>query len=466
MATIVLSAAGMALGGSIGGSVLGLSSAVIGRAAGAMLGRAIDERLLGAGSAPVEHGRIDRFRLTGASEGAAVARVHGAVRVGGQVIWATRFLESSQSQGGGKGAPQPQVTTFSYTVSLAIALCEGAITGIGRIWADGTEIPRDDLQLSVYPGTEGQLPDPRMEAVEGPGRVPAYRGLAYVVIEDLPLGRFGNRVPQFSFEVFRPAPQRTDDQAEDMARLLRAWPSSPARGIRAGHHARPPPARLGRARGRQPQHAPGQARPPRLARLALHRAAPPAIREPRHLLVRRRPPHGPVPRRAQGRAERGRRRGDALVRLGRFTGQARLIAREDGRSIYGGTPADASVIDAIREIRSRGKEVVFYPFLLMDQLPGNALPNPYGGAASPRFPGAAGSRPPSRLASPARPTAPRRPRPRSPPSSARPSRASSRFTRRASSYSGPAEWSFPPHDPALCPSLRGGGGVTPSASGP
>ena len=53
MATIVLSAAGMAIGGSVGGSVLGLSTAVIGRAVGASLGSAIDSRLLGAGSEPV-----------------------------------------------------------------------------------------------------------------------------------------------------------------------------------------------------------------------------------------------------------------------------------------------------------------------------------------------------------------------------------------------------------------------------
>ena len=59
MATIVLSAAGMALGSSIGGSFLGLSSAVIGRAVGAVAGRMIDERLLGAGSAPVETGKVD-----------------------------------------------------------------------------------------------------------------------------------------------------------------------------------------------------------------------------------------------------------------------------------------------------------------------------------------------------------------------------------------------------------------------
>ena len=34
--------------------------------------------------------------------------------------------------------------------------------------------------------------------------MPAYRGTAYVVLENLPLQPFGNRVPQFSFEVCRP----------------------------------------------------------------------------------------------------------------------------------------------------------------------------------------------------------------------------------------------------------------------
>ena len=78
MATLVLSAAGAAIGAGFGGAVLGLSGAVIGRAIGATLGRAIDQRILGAGSEPVDIGRIDRLRLTGAGEGdrlsASVAR--------------------------------------------------------------------------------------------------------------------------------------------------------------------------------------------------------------------------------------------------------------------------------------------------------------------------------------------------------------------------------------------------------
>ena len=157
MATIILSAAGAALGGSLGGSFLGVSAAVLGRAAGATLGRVIDGRILGAGSAAVETGRIDRFRLNGASEGAPIPDVHGRARIAGQVIWATQFQEHVQKSGGGKGGPsQPKVKEYSYTVSLAVALCKGEITRVGRIWAAGNEVSKSDLNIRVYPGSETQ----------------------------------------------------------------------------------------------------------------------------------------------------------------------------------------------------------------------------------------------------------------------------------------------------------------------
>lgn len=69
MATIVLSAVGGAAGAAIGGNVLGLSSVVIGRAIGATAGYWIDQQILGVGSEAVETGRVERFRLQGASEG-------------------------------------------------------------------------------------------------------------------------------------------------------------------------------------------------------------------------------------------------------------------------------------------------------------------------------------------------------------------------------------------------------------
>lgn len=54
----------------------------------------------------------------------------------------------------------------------------------------------------------------------------------------------------------------------------------------------------------------------------------------------------------------------------------------EGASIYGGTPADASVIEAIRAMRTAGKDVMFYPFILMDQVSGNVLPDPWSDAAA------------------------------------------------------------------------------------
>ena len=224
MATLLLSAAGGALGGAIGGSAFGISTAVLGRAVGATIGRVIDARILGGGSAPVDVGKIDRFRLSGASEGTAIPLVHGRVRVAGQVIWASRFLEEVTTSGGGKGAPsQPETRSYSYSVSLAVAVSEGQISRIGRIWADGVEISTKDIAFRVYHGSEDQLPDPKIEAVEGAENAPAYRGIAYVVIEDLNLAPFGNRVPTFSFEVVRTG---GGDDLSDQIRAVALMPGS------------------------------------------------------------------------------------------------------------------------------------------------------------------------------------------------------------------------------------------------
>ena len=157
MATILLSAAGAAVGGAVGGSVLGLSSVAIGRFAGAVIGRSIDQRLLGQGSEVVETGRVSRLRLTGAGEGDAISQVYGRMRVGGQVIWATEFRENvsvTRGSGGGKGSPSPatpDTRRISYSVSLALALCEGEITRVARVWADGTEVSLSGLASASIP---------------------------------------------------------------------------------------------------------------------------------------------------------------------------------------------------------------------------------------------------------------------------------------------------------------------------
>lgn len=383
MATLLLSAAGAAIGAGVGGAVLGLSGAVIGRAIGATIGRAIDQKLLGAGSEPVDVGRIDRLRLTGAGEGAAIGQVWGRMRVGGQVIWATEFVETVNRRRSGKGTPKPTVNEYSYSVSLAIALCEGELLRIGRIWADGNEISARDLNLRFYPGSETQLPDPLIEAVQGAGLAPAYRGLAYVVIEDLELSPYGNRVPQFSFEVVRAAQGPGVDPSATLSAAIRAVALIPGTGeyglaTTPVHYAEA----LGRNRSANVHSPSGKTdfatsfdqltqELPNVGSVSLVvswfgddlRCSSCTIRPKVEQKLR-----------------------DGVGMPWRSGGITRATALEvptvDGASIYGGTPSDASVIEAIRAIRASGKEVMFYPFILMDQVDGNSLPDPWSGAAS------------------------------------------------------------------------------------
>ena len=383
MATIVLSAVGMAAGASVGGGVLGLSSAVIGRAVGAIVGQVIDQRLMGAGSEPVETGKVDRFRLSGASEGAPIAQVYGRMRLSGQVIWASRFRENASVSGGGKGAPaQPETTSYSYSVSMAIALCEGEITRVGRIWADGREIPRGDLNLRVYRGTADQIPDPKIEAVEGAGRSPAYRGTAYVVLEDLDLGQFGNRVPQFSFEVMRPEQVAAGEIATDPANGIRGVALIPGTGEYALATS---PVYL--------ETAPGISKPANINTPSGQTDFTTSLAS----LDEELPNCGSVSLVVSWfggdlRCDRAKLRpkveqadvdgtGMPWSVSGVTRGAAQQVPRLDGKSIYGGTPCDASVVEAIRELNAKNKKVVFYPFILMDQTAGNGLPDPWTGAA-------------------------------------------------------------------------------------
>ena len=395
MATILLSAAGAAIGSSIGGSLLGLSMTAVGRFIGASVGRAIDQRVMGAGAEAVETGRIDRFRLTGVGEGAPVAQVFGRMRLGGHVIWSTEFTEHvKESGGGGKGAPpQPKVKAYSYSVSLALALCEGEIAGVQRVWADGAEVPLDDLDMRVYRGTADQMPDPLIEAVEGAGEVPAYRGTAYVVIENLRLQRFGNRVPQFSFEVLRP------DLSDpgDIPQTVQGLAVIPGTGEYA---LATQPVHMAYAAG--PEKVFGVKGKKAVANVNSPSEAPDFITSMR--LARDVFPKLKTASLVVSWFGDDLRCGQCSIRpkveqlnhdaakmpwtvSGLTRAEAMAVPLQDGRPVYGGTPTDASVVQALRHMSDQGLEVIYYPFILMDQLAGNGLADPWtGGADQPVLP--------------------------------------------------------------------------------
>jgi len=191
MATVVLTAVGAMFGGPVGGAI------------GAVAGQFIDRALF---KPKARHGpRIGDLAVQTSSYGAALPKLFGTMRVAGTVIWATDLKEERSRTGGGKG--RRATVTYSYSASFAVALSARRIGGIGRIWADGKLLRgaagdwKAETAFRFHPGSEEQEPDPLIAAVEGGGRAPAYRGLAYAVFQDLQLGDFGNRVPSLSFEV-------------------------------------------------------------------------------------------------------------------------------------------------------------------------------------------------------------------------------------------------------------------------
>ncbi|MEM1374167.1 MAG: glycoside hydrolase/phage tail family protein [Pseudomonadota bacterium] len=381
MATLLLSAAGAALGGTVGGSLLGVSSVALGRAIGATFGRVIDQKLLGSGSQAVETGKVDRFRLTGASEGAPITQLYGRMRIGGQVIWATEFQEHTATTGGGKGAPaQPETTEYSYTISLAIALCEGEISGVGRVWADGQEVAAETLNMRVYPGSQSQQPDPKIAAVQGLENTPAFRGTAYVVMEDLDLTPFGARVPQFSFEVSRPAQSGTPEAPQDCGDAVQAVAMMPGTGEYA---LATTPVTYDAGFGRVASANVNTASSKTDFAVSLETLSEQLPNCGSTSLIVSwfgddlRCGHCTLTPRVERSTADGASMDWSVTGIERAAAEV-VPVDGDGRPLYGGTPTDQSVVEAIGALHDAGQEVMFYPFILMTQLAGNDLPDPYG----------------------------------------------------------------------------------------
>ncbi|NSY95012.1 baseplate multidomain protein megatron [Agrobacterium tumefaciens] len=366
MATIVFQAAGAALGG-----IFGPLGAVIGRAAGALAGNAIDRTLLSNGRT-VTGARLSTARIPGADEGAAINRLYGAARIGGTLIWATRFEESVEvERRGGKGNRGPKVETFRYFASFAIGLCEGEAARVRRVWADGREMDLSAVEMRFYPGRETQLPDPLIEAKQGAGNAPAFRGLAYVVFERLPLDGFGNRIPLMQFEVVRPV-----GRLEKSIRAITVIPGATEHGYAT--------AQVSERTGI------GQSRIMNRNGLTASTDWGAAIDELLDLCPNLQSValvvswFGTDMRAGECRilpgVEVADRDGETMPWsvAGLSRDEAHPVSHHGGGPAYGGTPNDESVLQAIADLRARGLRVCLYPFVMMDVPIGNGLPDPYG----------------------------------------------------------------------------------------
>lgn len=369
MATLALSLAGQFAGALVGGPI----GAMVGRALGALAGNAVDGWLFG----EKQEAQAFDVRLVGSVEGAPIPRLYGWGRMAGNIIWARELERLGGETAGAKamGAEDGE----EIGASFAIGFCEGRVARLGRIWADGQLLDTRGLNLRFYNGAEDQLPDSLIEATQGSGNAPAYRGLSYIVFENLPLSRFGNRIPQISAELCRVV-----GELEEAIRAITVIPGA----TEFGYDPEPRLRVIGRGEGvaENAHLLPGvsnwtasidelQDLCPNLEHVALVvswfgndlRCGSCSI--------------GPRVE-AAGRVIEGVEWSVA----GFSRADVPVVSYHGGGPAYGGTPSDSTVRAAIADLQARGLKVTLYPLIMMDVPQGNGLTDPYGAAEQASYP--------------------------------------------------------------------------------
>lgn len=240
MASLVLGGVGALIGSSFGGPA--------GARMGFMIGSAIGGLIDQANAPKPDIGKLTDLKYSGSAYGADIPRIWGKARVAGNVIWAAEdangnhLVQHKKSAGGGKGGGGGGATQYWYSATFAVAFAQGAMfmpdpsqsdggdlvtrnLTLKRLWADDTLVYDSSAGSNLvtptfYAGSESQSPDSLIIAAEGTssGDTPAYRGLCYIVIEDMDLRKFSNHVPNFSAELETDA-VTVGDIFSDLARM-------------------------------------------------------------------------------------------------------------------------------------------------------------------------------------------------------------------------------------------------------
>lgn len=219
-----------ALGGAIGNAYGGGILSTIGKFAGKRFGDYLEKSSIKPDEYYRHHSHLNNMYLESMASGRPIPIVFGYAKLPGNMIWALPLTEKRDTFSRTSNFPNTDITKtiyhdtqYSYYANFALAICKGEISEIGRIWANDQIIDISEYQFRLYKGSEDQMPDPLIERIEGINKTPAFRGLAYVVFENLPIGIFGNKIPNFSFEVIKKSGSK---EAEDLVRNMIMIPGS------------------------------------------------------------------------------------------------------------------------------------------------------------------------------------------------------------------------------------------------
>lgn len=384
MASILLSSAASSIG--LGG--------VFGKLAGSFIGRAVDFRIFGSDVSYHSHGyRLRDYSIQSSSYGSIIPIVYGTVRTAGNIIWAKEIKEKAATNTATtrtKGGKINRMhTDHSYFASLAVSICEGEIDEVIRIWADERVLDLSVYKIRIYKGTEDQLPDPLIEADIGIDKVPAYRGQAYVVLEDFPLAEFNNRLPNFNFEVKRNVRSSSVKSLEEKIESIVIIPGggefvydTVAQKKTNGRYLGKTFAQTGAATSINQHTTYGKANA--LVSLDQLKNTLPNVKWVSVVVNW----FGSSLKAGDCKVLPGVEfKGDAITApdtwqvCGRSRENAHLISKLNNKPQFGGTINDASLLRYLKELKSRGYKVLLCPMIFMD-MPGKPWRGKISGAPS------------------------------------------------------------------------------------
>jgi len=229
----------------VAGTIIGayFGSPQLGFVLGSLAGNALFPTQLPGQSGP----RLTDNQTTSSVVGSPVSILFGTASLSGTFMWLAPIVETTNTQHvGGKGGPTQTNTTYTYTQSVAVGLCEGPIGGLLRVWENGMLVYDIRVQqagesdtdyanrltvaavyaetFTLHLGDDTQVADATIESIEGMGNVPGFRGLAYIVYPDRKLQETqALRHPSFKFEVFNGGVGACVDSSEYSNEVLFKW---------------------------------------------------------------------------------------------------------------------------------------------------------------------------------------------------------------------------------------------------
>lgn len=188
-----------------------LAGAVVGGILGGGTGAQIGWLAASYASAPdssVKGSSLSDVTVSTSSYGTNLQKVIGVDRVfNPQVWWSTEKIpHTSKTKTSGKGGGSVTTETTTYTVTMMIAICEGPIKGVVQVYesdklvVDCTDGTAHKLPGTLYLGSNTQAPDSTIQSHFPGTQIPAFHGIAYMVLKDYPIGASGT-LPNFSFVV-------------------------------------------------------------------------------------------------------------------------------------------------------------------------------------------------------------------------------------------------------------------------